>query len=148
MWLEKFWVAFMQHPVGVVRIPWSLLDNGSLKSLEVWWRGLEQEKPVSHPLNIWRVIRNWAIKASPPKRKVFRKAWFASRIISVLINITIWNWFLLLLKVKDLWFGVVQFSFEHLPDLDYTCLYKSSIKLQKSILIEFKQGKMEIQWHN
>ena len=69
----------MQRLAGVVRFPWSLLDNGSLKSLEVWWRGLEQEKPVSHLLNIWREGETEQSKRHPPKRKAFGKLCFASK---------------------------------------------------------------------
>ena len=70
----------MQRLARVVRFPWSLLDNGSVKkSLKVWWRGLEQEKPVSHPLNIWREDGTEQSKRHPPKRKAFAKACFASK---------------------------------------------------------------------
>ena len=68
----------MQRLVGVVQFPWSLLDNGSLKSLEIWWRCLEQEKTVSRNWTADQSVIRLKFNAFPWKLDLLQKVLFLS----------------------------------------------------------------------
>ena len=105
-WLTKFCVAFMQRLVGVVRFPCLLLDNGSLKSLEIWWRCLEQEKTVSRNWTVDQSVTRLNLTLFPERLICFQKFLFLSAF-------TVWNWIefshLSKLKICEKWWEWFSF---------------------------------------